>query len=53
MKTMADNGVAYAVECGPGNVLSGLMRRIDKSVGAGSIDSLAGFEKVTAAIAEL
>jgi [acyl-carrier-protein] S-malonyltransferase len=53
VKKMAESGVTYAVECGPGNVLSGLMRRINKSIGAGSIDSLAGFEKVTAAIAEL
>ncbi|MFT4998794.1 MAG: [acyl-carrier-protein] S-malonyltransferase [Flavobacteriales bacterium] len=53
VKKMSESGVTYAVECGPGNVLSGLMRRIDKSIGAGSIDSLAGFEKVTAAIAEL
>jgi [acyl-carrier-protein] S-malonyltransferase len=53
VKTMADKGVAYAVECGPGNVLSGLMRRIDKNIGANTIDSPAGFEKATTAIAEL
>jgi [acyl-carrier-protein] S-malonyltransferase len=53
VKTMADKGVAYAVECGPGNVLSGLMRRIDKNIGANTIDSPAGFEKARAAIAEL
>jgi [acyl-carrier-protein] S-malonyltransferase len=53
VKTMAESGVAYAVECGPGNVLSGLIRRIDKSIGASTIDSPAGFEKATAAIAEL
>jgi [acyl-carrier-protein] S-malonyltransferase len=53
VKALADNGVAYAVECGPGNVLSGLMRRIDKSIGANTIDSPGGFEKATAAITDL
>jgi [acyl-carrier-protein] S-malonyltransferase len=53
VKALVDNGVAYAVECGPGNVLSGLMRRIDKNIGANTVDSPAGFEKATAAIAEL
>ena len=53
VKALADNGIAHAVECGPGNVLSGLMRRIDKSIGAGTIDSPAGFEKAAAAIAQV
>jgi [acyl-carrier-protein] S-malonyltransferase len=51
VRALANNGIAHAVECGPGNVLSGLMRRIDKSISAGTIDTVAGFEKAAAAIA--
>lgn len=29
---MLENGVTKFVECGPGTVLSGFMRRIDKTV---------------------
>jgi [acyl-carrier-protein] S-malonyltransferase len=53
VRALANNGIAHAVECGPGNVLSGLMRRIDKSISAGTIDTVAGFEKAAAAIAKL
>ena len=34
------------VEVGPGNVLSGLMKRIDRSVKAVSVNDLASLEKV-------
>ena len=53
VQTMSANNLQFAVECGPGNVLSGLMRRIDKSIGAGTIDSVAGLEKVSGLVAEL
>ena len=33
-QALALNGVRHAVECGPGKVLSGLIKRIDKSVSA-------------------
>ncbi len=34
VQTMAGNGVTHLVECGPGKVLCGLARRIDKSLSA-------------------
>ncbi len=39
-------GVRTFVEVGPGNVLSGLLRRIDRSVKAVSVDNLAALEKI-------
>ena len=30
--TLAKNGAAHIAECGPGKVLSGLVKRIDKSI---------------------
>jgi len=43
-------GVHTFVEVGPGNVLSGLVKRIDKSVKAISVNNLAGLEKVEEAL---
>ncbi len=37
---MIDNGVTKLVECGPGKVLAGLARRIDRSTPVGTVDSL-------------
>jgi [acyl-carrier-protein] S-malonyltransferase len=42
---LASQGVAAACECGPGKVLSGLMRRIDRSVSATALESQATFDK--------
>ena len=39
-------GVRTFVEVGPGNVLSGLVRRIDRSVKAIPVNSLAALEKI-------
>jgi [acyl-carrier-protein] S-malonyltransferase len=39
-------GVKTFVEVGPGNVLSGLVKRIDRSVKAVSVNSLAALEKI-------
>jgi [acyl-carrier-protein] S-malonyltransferase len=47
---LARNGVKTFVEVGPGNVLSGLLKRIDKSVKAIPVDNLAGVEKVKDAL---
>lgn len=38
MQTIADAGATAAVECGPGKVLSGLGRRIDKSLQCFSVE---------------
>jgi [acyl-carrier-protein] S-malonyltransferase len=41
MQFLVKQGVAEAVECGPGKVLAGLMKRIDKSVSVTNIGSFA------------
>ena len=38
MRFMIDRGTTHLVECGPGKVLSGLARRIDKSLTVASIE---------------
>ena len=40
VKAMLANGATTIVECGPGKVLTGLMRRIDKSIPAGHVDTI-------------
>lgn len=37
--TIADQNITYVVECGPGKVLSGLLKRIDSRLNPMSIDS--------------
>jgi [acyl-carrier-protein] S-malonyltransferase len=44
------DGVHTFVEVGPGNVLSGLVKRIDKSVKAISVSNVAGLDKVEEAL---
>jgi [acyl-carrier-protein] S-malonyltransferase len=44
------DGARTFVEVGPGNVLSGLLRRIDSSVKAIPVNSLAGLEKLEKAL---
>ena len=39
VRTISDKGVKEMVECGPGKVLSGLAKRIDKSLACQSIES--------------
>ena len=43
---MNADGVEKVVECGPGKVLSGLTRRIDKSLASFNIDSLKSLQSV-------
>ncbi len=43
---LVKDGVKTFVEVGPGNVLSGLMKRIDRSVKAISVNDLASLEKL-------
>jgi [acyl-carrier-protein] S-malonyltransferase len=37
-------GATRLIECGPGKVLAGLVRRIDPSLEAGNLSTLAGLE---------
>lgn len=45
---MIASGADRFVECGPGKVLAGLVRRIDKALPTGAIDDCAGLEKALA-----
>ncbi len=47
-KALIDGGVTTVVECGPGKVLSGLCRRIDKSLTGFATDAPADLDKVLA-----
>ena len=48
VNTLAANGVDTVVECGAGKVLSGLCKRIDRSLSAYSTGDVAGFDKAFA-----
>ncbi len=50
VQTMVAAGIATTLECGPGKVLSGLSKRIDRSLNSFNIEDPAGLEK---ALAEL
>lgn len=45
INVMLANGATSVVECGPGKVLAGLMRRIDKTVKCSFIDSVDSLEE--------
>jgi [acyl-carrier-protein] S-malonyltransferase len=44
------SGATTFVEVGPGNVLSGLLKRIDKTVKAVSVNNVAGLKKAEESI---
>ncbi len=50
VRTMMAAGVTGFVEIGPGKVLSGLVRKIDKSVAMKNFDDLAGFKAFAAEV---
>jgi len=50
IKKMCDDGLQIAIECGPGKVLSGLNKRIARSITSLNIDSV---EALDAALEEL
>jgi len=50
-KALVDAGISQIVECGPGKVLSGLCRRVDKSLTAFTTDAPADLEKALAELA--
>ncbi|RRJ84702.1 ACP S-malonyltransferase [Aestuariirhabdus litorea] len=45
MQMLANNGVTLLLECGPGKVLSGLAKRIDRNLNAVSMESADAFKK--------
>ncbi|HKI91387.1 MAG TPA: hypothetical protein VJ986_03705, partial [Gaiellaceae bacterium] len=49
---MVRDGVKTFVEVGPGNVLSGLVKRIDRSAKAVSVNNLAALDKLHELLAE-
>jgi len=51
VRLMAEAGVVKALEIGPGNVLSGLVKRIDKRIATLSVNSREVFDKVPAFLA--
>lgn len=50
-RELAQSGVTTFVEVGPGNVLSGLVKRIDRSVRAVSVNDLASLERLQESLA--
>ena len=53
VRFMHAKGIEYIVECGPGKVLSGLTRRIEKSMLSQPVFDTASLDKVTASFLEL
>jgi [acyl-carrier-protein] S-malonyltransferase len=53
IRRMISNGVATFIEVGPGKVLSGLVRRIDRSVLALNVDTSTDIEKVLEVLDEI
>jgi [acyl-carrier-protein] S-malonyltransferase len=45
INAMLDSGATSIVECGPGKVLAGLVRRISRATPVGTIDSISGLQK--------
>jgi len=50
IRRMADQGVTHVVECGPGRVLAGLVRRIDPNLRGLALADRAALEQALAAI---
>jgi len=46
MRRMIEEGVEQVLEIGPGKVLSGLMKRIDSTVGTGNLEDLQTLKKI-------
>jgi [acyl-carrier-protein] S-malonyltransferase len=44
IQTMKNNGIEQIVECGPGKILSGLIKRIDKSLQVMNVNDPSSFE---------
>ncbi len=50
VQEMTSNGVSQLIECGPGKVLTGLTRRIDKSMSVANIESPGAFAEALAGL---
>ncbi len=46
IQAMKQSGVEQIIECGPGNVLAGLVKRIDRNISAMSVNSPDSLEKI-------
>jgi [acyl-carrier-protein] S-malonyltransferase len=46
IQAMKAQGVTQLIECGPGSVLAGLTKRIDRSITAYSVNTPENFEKI-------
>ncbi len=53
VRAMRAGGAELAIECGPGNVLSGLNRRVEKTLTVAGLEDPAGLDKALAAAAAL
>ena len=49
VEALIASGATSIIECGPGKVLAGLIRRIDRGTPVSTLDSLTGLEKALAA----
>jgi [acyl-carrier-protein] S-malonyltransferase len=45
ISAMVDGGATSVIECGPGKVLAGLVRRINRATPVGTIESMSGLQK--------
>lgn len=52
VQAMLHDGVDYIVECGPGKVLAGLARRIDRKTPVATVDSLEGLGKALSGVSD-
>ncbi|MDZ4200011.1 MAG: ACP S-malonyltransferase [Kiritimatiellia bacterium] len=50
IRAMREHGITDFIECGPGRVLSGLVKRIDKTAGLHTIQDAAGLETVVSSL---
>ncbi|MEM0952680.1 MAG: ACP S-malonyltransferase [Pseudomonadota bacterium] len=52
IKTMSGKGISAFVECGPGKVLSGLLRRIDKTAASFAIETAGDLSSTLSALSQ-
>ena len=52
IRYLIDNGVTRFIELGPGNALTGFMRRIDRSLEVHNVSDVPSLEKTVAALSD-